>query len=245
MYDFGIVPSSEPFIKRNNRGLILGTDGQKMSKSKGNVVNPDEYVERVGADVVRSYLAFMGPYGEAGNYPWDPNGVVGIRRFFERVVALKEKIGDIDSDESLIAINTLVSTITTDLNQFKFNTALSKIMICVNVLEKTSFSKDTFKKLLIICNLYAPHLSQELWDFIYQQEFPQADLSILSSQKIKIAVQINGKTRAVLEIEPNLDKDEVLSIAKSNSEVARWIGDKSIKKEIYIPSKLISFVLED
>lgn len=251
MYDFGIVSNSEPFIKRNNRGLILGPDGQKMSKSKGNVIDPDILVEQVGADVVRSYLAFMGPYGEAGNYPWDPNGVVGIRRFFERVVELTEKISDTDSQESLVAINTLLSTITIDLGQFKFNTALSKLMICVNVLEKNSFSKDTFKKFLIVVNLYAPHLVQELWeqigesDFVYNHLFPQADMTILASQKIKIAVQINGKTRAVLEIEPSLHKDEVLSLAKSNPEVSRWIGDKTISKEIYVPSKLISFVLQD
>ncbi len=251
MHDFGIVPNSEPFIKRNNRGLILGPDGQKMSKSKGNVVDPDILVEQVGADVVRSYLAFMGPYGEAGSYPWDPNGVVGIRRFYERVVELAEKAGDTDSDESLVAINTLLSTITIDLSQFKFNTALSKLMICVNVLEKTSFSKDTFKKFLILCNLYAPHLAQELWeqvgesDFVYNHPFPQADMSILASQKIKIAVQINGKTRAILEIEPTLNKDEILSLAKAHSEVSRWMGDKTITKEIYVPSKLVSFVLEN
>lgn len=251
MYDFGIVLNSEPFIKRNNRGLILGPDGQKMSKSKGNVIDPDILVEQVGADVVRSYLAFMGPYGEAGNYPWDTNGVVGIRRFFERVVDLLENIKDADSSESLIAINTLLSTITLDLGQFKFNTALSKLMICVNVLEKNSFSKDTFKKFLILLNIYAPHLAQELWeqvgetDFIYNQKFPEADMSILASQKIKVAIQINGKTRTVLEIEPNLSQEEVLSLAKDNPEVSRWIGGKNIKKEIYVPSKLISFVIEN
>lgn len=249
MHDFGIVPNAEPFIKRNNRGLILGPDGQKMSKSKGNVVDPDILVEQVGADVVRSYLAFMGPYGEAGSYPWDPNGVVGIRRFFERVVELAEKAGDTDSDESLIAINTLLSTITIDLSQFKFNTALSKLMICVNVLEKTSFSKDTFKKFLIICNLYAPHLAQELWeqvgedDFIYNHPFPQADMGILASQKIKIAVQINGKTRAVIECAPQLSKEEIIETVKSHPEVIRWIQGKTINKEIYIPAKMVSLVI--
>ncbi|MEY4440802.1 MAG: hypothetical protein RLY49_428 [Candidatus Parcubacteria bacterium] len=250
MYDLGIVPQSEPFNKRNNRGLILGTDGDKMSKSKGNVINPDEVVERVGADVVRAYLAFMGPYGEAGNYPWDPNGVVGIRRFFERVYSLVEKVSTQDSKEALVAINTLLSQITTDFEQLKFNTGLSKLMVCINSLEKTEFSRDTLKKFLVVFETYAPHLAQEIWssigesDLIYNQLFSTPDVSILADQKLKIAVQVNGKTRTVLEVDPNLSKEEILAQAKSNPEVLRWIEGKEIVKEIYVPQKLVSFVIK-
>jgi leucyl-tRNA synthetase len=250
MYDLGIVPQSEPFSKRNNRGLILGTDGDKMSKSKGNVINPDEVVERVGADVVRAYLAFMGPYGEAGNYPWDPNGVVGIRRFFERVYSLIEKVSAQDSKEALVAINILLSQITTDFEQLKFNTGLSKLMVCINSLEKTEFSKDTFKKFLVVFETYAPHLAQEIWsvlgesDLIYNQLFSTPDASILADQKLKIAVQVNGKTRTVLEVDPNLSKEEILSLAKESGEVLRWIEGKEIVKEIYVPQKLVSFVIK-
>jgi leucyl-tRNA synthetase len=249
MFDLGLVPQSEPFLKRNNRGLILGPDGEKMSKSKGNVVNPDEIVTHVGSDVVRSYLAFMGPYGEAGNYPWDPNGVVGVRRFFERVYELQEKFSDSDSTQSLIAINTMLSQIKIDFEQFKFNTGLSKLMICVNVLEKNSFSKVTFKKFLVVFGFYAPYLAQELWsvlgesDFVYTQKMPPVDESVLADQKIKIAVQINGKTRAVLEVAPTLTKEEILDLARKDQEVARWIGDNAIKKEIFVPNKMISFVV--
>ena len=251
MHDLKIVPQSEPFLKRNNRGLILGSDGSKMSKSKGNVIEPDILIEKVGSDVVRSYLAFMGPYGEAGSYPWDPNGVVGIRRFFERVYSLEEKISEKDSLESDIAINTLLSSIIYDFEQFKFNTGLSKLMICTNSFEKNSFSKESFKKFLIVLNVYAPHLSQELWsnigekDFIYNQSFPQANKNILSSQKIKIAVQINGKTRTVIDCSPDASKEEILSMVKNDSEVLRWIKDKTIKKEIFIPSKMVSLVVVD
>lgn len=251
LFDLKLVHESEPFLKRNNRGLILGTDGQKMSKSKGNVVNPDEYVERVGSDVVRVYLAFMGPYGEAGSYPWDPNGVVGIRRFFERVFGLQKKIQMSDSTESLVAINTLLSNIVYDFEQFKFNTGLSKLMICVNVLEKNSFSKETFKKLLIVLNTYAPHISQELWsligeqDFIHNHRFPKADMDIVSSQKIKIAVQINGKTRAVIDFDPQTTQEDILLTIKEHLEVKRWIEGKQIKKEIYIPSKMVSLVVSE
>jgi leucyl-tRNA synthetase len=249
MYDLGIVPQSEPFIKRNNRGLILGPDGNKMSKSKGNVINPDEIVEHVGSDVVRSYLAFMGPYGEAGSYPWDPNGVVGIRRFFERVFELKDKISESDSEESSVAINKMLSQIKIDFEQLKFNTALSKIMICVNILEKNNFSKDTFKSLLVVLNIFAPHIGQELWSqigesgFIYSQAFPEINSVLLADQKIKIAVQVNGKTRAILEIEPNTSKEQILEMTKQHPEVIRWIENKEIIKEIYIPSKMVSLVI--
>jgi leucyl-tRNA synthetase len=248
MHDLGLVPQSEPFIKRNNRGLILGPDGEKMSKSKGNVIDPDEIVERVGADVVRSYLAFMGPYGEAGNYPWDPNGVVGIRRFFERVVGLKEKISTRDSEESLLAINTLLKNIRTDFEQLKFNTGLSKIMICVNSLEKAEFSKHTFSQLLVVLNSYAPHLAQELWTetghtgFIHSEAFPVADETVLAHQTVKIAVQINGKTRAVVECEPGSSKETIAALAKADPEVTRWLEGKEILKEVYVENRLLSLV---
>jgi leucyl-tRNA synthetase len=250
MFDLGIVSQEEPFLKRNNRGLILGPDGQKMSKSKGNVIDPDQLVEQVGSDVVRSYLAFIGPYGEAGSYPWDPNGVVGIRRFFERVVELREKISNEDTKESLIAITQMISQITNDFDQLKFNTALSKIMICVNVLEKNSFSKETFSKLLIVLDMFAPHLAQELWSeigntgFVFSEIFPKADMTILADQMIKIAVQIDGKTRTVLEVHPQSSKEDVLSQAKADSEVLKWIEGKTVVKEIYVPAKLVSFVTE-
>lgn len=250
MFELGIVPQSEPFLKRNNRGLILGPDGEKMSKSRGNVIDPDSLVEKVGADVVRSYLAFMGPYGEAGNYPWDPNGVVGIRRFFERVFALKEKVSSEDSQESLFAINTMLAQIRTDFEQLKFNTGLSKLMICVNSFEKNIFSKESLKKFLIVFEMYAPHVAQEIWsnigenDFVYSHAFPQADMSILANQKVKIAVQINGKTRTVLEIDPEMPKEEIILFAKTNPEVIRWLGEKPIIKEIYVPHKLVSFVIQ-
>lgn len=249
MFDLHIVSQTEPFLKRNNRGLILGPDGQKMSKSKGNVIDPDELVERVGSDVVRSYLAFMGPYGEAGSYPWDPNGVVGIRRFFERVCTLADKISTEDSKESIVALHTMLAHITTDFEHLKFNTALSKIMICVNVFEKNMFSKDTFSQLLIVLDMFAPHLAQELWsqihgaDFVFTQPFPKADSSILADQMIKIAVQVNGKTRAVIEVSPQSTKEEILSIVKNSPEIQKWIADKNILKEIIVPQKLVNLVI--
>ena len=248
MHDLGLVPQSEPFIKRNNRGLILGPDGEKMSKSKGNVIEPDPVVELVGADVVRSYLAFIGPYGEAGSYPWDPNGVVGIRRFFERVYALMDKIATRDSVETSLAINTLLKNVRTDFEQLKFNTGLSKIMICVNAIEKSDFSKHTFGQLLIVLNSYAPHLAQELWiesghtGFIHNETFPIADEAVLAHQSIKIAIQINGKTRSVLECEPGTTKDEIIMRAKADPEVSKWLEGKEILKEVYVDNRLLSFV---
>jgi leucyl-tRNA synthetase len=251
MHDLGLVSQTEPFLKRNNRGLIIGTDGNKMSKSKGNVINPDEVISKVGADVVRSYLAFIGPYNEAGNYPWDPNGVVGIRRFFERVCSCAETISDTDSKESLVALNIMLSQITYDFEQLKLNTALSKLMICLNVLEKNTFSKNTFQSFLIVLNTFAPHIAQELWSqigeegFIHTQKFPSIDQSVLQEQLLKIAVQVNGKTRTVLEIQPNTSMEEVIKQAKGSPEVIKWIEGKTMIKEIFVPSKLVSLVVSE
>ena len=250
MCDIGLVPQSEPFARRNNRGLILGPDGEKMSKSKGNVINPDEIVERVGADVVRSYLAFMGPYGEAGNYPWDPNGVVGIRRFVERVVALKDRISTNDSAESLLALNTMLKQIRTDFEQLKFNTGLSKLMICANAFEKHEFSRHSYAQFLIVLDSYAPHIAQELWHatehpgFIHDEPFPVADESVLAHQSLKIAVQVNGKTRAVIEVEQGTSQPDVVAQAKSEPEVSKWLEGKEILKEVYVENRLLSFVIK-
>jgi leucyl-tRNA synthetase len=251
MHDLGLVSESEPFLKRNNRGLILGPDGNKMSKSKGNVIDPDELVERVGADVVRSYLAFIGPYNEAGNYPWDPNGVVGIRRFFERVNELADNISTEDSKESLIALHTMISQISQDFESLKLNTALSKLMICTNVFEKNAFSSKTFQAFLVFLNTFAPHMAQELWSqtggdgFIHTQQFLPADTEILKDQQINIAVQVNGKTRTVIIVSPDASQEEIISLAKASPDVSKWIVDKNIIKEIYIPSKLVSIVINE
>ncbi len=251
MYDLGLVTQTEPFITRNNRGLILGPDGEKMSKSKGNVIDPDSVVETVGSDVVRSYLAFMGPYGEAGNYPWDPNGVVGIRRFFERVFALASRAGQNDSQQSLVALHTMLSKIHYDFEQLKFNTALSKLMICLNELEKHECSVKTLSQFLIPLNVFAPHVAQEIWEmigfsgFVYHQKFPVADLGVLEGQSFKIMIQINGKTRFSHETSNSLSEADVLECIGGTDEYKKWVGDKKIIKTIYVKDRLLNIVVSE
>lgn len=251
MYDLGLVTQTEPFVTRNNRGLILGPDGEKMSKSKGNVIDPDSVVETVGSDVVRSYLAFMGPYGEAGNYPWDPNGVVGIRRFFERVFALASRAGQNDSQQSLVALHTMLSKIHYDFEQLKFNTALSKLMICLNELEKHECSAKTLSQFLIPLNAFAPHVAQEIWEmigfsgFVYHQKFPVADLNVLEGQSFKIMIQINGKTRFSHETSNSSSEADVLECIGSTDEYKKWVGDKKVIKTIYVKDRLLNIVVSE
>ena len=158
LYDLGLSTTSEPFTRRLNRGLIVNSDGGKMSKSKGEVVNPDTEVEMFGADCVRMYLAFIGPYNIPGNYPWDRNGLVGMRRFLERVYKLKEKLSDASvSKEMDVLINQTVEKVGSDIEEYKFNTAISAMMILVNELYKLDFVNiEVYKKLVTILSPFAP-----------------------------------------------------------------------------------------
>lgn len=248
LYDLGMVEHDEPFIKRNNRGLILGPDGNKMSKSKGNVVNPDEYVERLGADTVRGYLAFMGPYNEAGSYPWDPNGVVGVRRFLERVNSLWKKIGDFDSVESLRQLHKTIKGVGEDYQSLKFNTALSKLMILSNVLEKENFSQETYKILIQLLAPIAPHLCEELWEAvgeknsIHLSKWPQFDIKQMKEDEIDISVQINGKFRFRTKVAKNLTEGEVKEYVSNLAQTKKWLLAKKPQKIIYIAGKIINFL---
>jgi leucyl-tRNA synthetase len=157
----GLTKYTEPYIRRINRGLILGPDGNKMSKSKGNVIDPDEQVERVGADTVKMYLAFMGPYGEMANYPWDMGGIAGLRRFLERVNGLSEHITETSEDNTIL--HKTIKKVTEDIKVFKFNTAISAMMVFVNQVEKTGLSRESYELFLQTLAPFAPHITEELW----------------------------------------------------------------------------------
>ncbi len=249
LYDLGLVKDSEAYKIRRNRGLILGPDGEKMSKSRGNVINPDEIVERLGADTVRLYLAFMGPYGITVNYPWDPNGVVGVRRFIERVWRLKEKIRD-NTDSSGAILHKVIKKITEDVEEFKFNTAISQMMILLNDLDKRdSISKEDYKTLLKLLAPFAPHVAEELWyemgetSSIHIAEWPKWDDSKIVDNENLIIVQINGKVRAEITMPSSISEDEAVSLAKDNEKIKNWISDKEIKRTVYVPGKIINFVI--
>lgn len=251
LHSLGLVNKSEPYKQRLNRGLILGTDGLKMSKSKGNVINPDEVVLHVGADTVRTYLAFIGPYNEPGNYPWDPNGVVGVRRFLDRVYRLQEKISDSKSPEALVReLHKTIQKVTEDIERLKLNTAVSAMMIFVNTAEKSEYiSKDDYLIFLQLLSCFAPHLSEELWfslgntNSIHVSSWPQYDQTFVQESKQTLAVQINGKVRAEVEVSIDSSEEEVKQLVFAQKEVQKWIEDTEPQKFIYVPGKIINIVV--
>lgn len=256
LFDLGLVKDSEPYKERMNRGLILGPDGQKMSKSKGNVIDPDEQVGKVGGDTVRMYLAFIGPYNEVGQYPWDIGGIVGTRRFLERVWKIKSKIPDSKSESNPKIENLLHKTIkkvTEDIESFKFNTAISALMILLNELEKlehtSNMSRDILATFLKLLAPFAPHISEEIWSelgnekSIHLEAWPQFNETKIKEENVKIMVQINGKVRAEFEANIDTKEDEAKEKALNMPEVQKWVSGKDIKKVIFVPKKLISLVI--
>jgi leucyl-tRNA synthetase len=250
LFDLGLVFFDEPFTKRNNRGIILGTDGNKMSKSKGNVVNPDEYVDKVGSDTVRGYLAFMGPYNEAGSYPWDPNGVVGIRRFIERVFGLQDKISESDSPEVIKLLHKTIKGVEEDYQNLKFNTALSKLMILANLMEKEKFSKETYKVFVQIFSPITPHVCEEIWSsvgengFVSNSKWPTFNPEKLVDENLELSIQINGKFRFRTSIPNGLSEDEIKDIVQKLPQTKKWLINKKPKKVIYIQGKIMNLIVE-
>jgi leucyl-tRNA synthetase len=253
LFDMNLVLDKEPYKKRMNRGLILGPDGAKMSKSKGNVINPDEHVERVGADTVKTYLAFIGPYGEVGQYPWDLGGIAGVRRFLERVWHLAEKIDEKTevSEELSLLLHQTIKKVGNDIEAYKFNTAISQMMILLNRLEKEErISNDIYETLLKLLAPFAPHLTEELWEktghenSIHLEKWPDFDESILKKAKVVIVVQVNGKVRDKFEVEAGLSEEDLTQKAKTLENVKRNIAGGEIVKEVVVPDKLVNFVVK-
>ena len=251
LYDLGFVPQKEAYKIRRNRGLILGPDGNKMSKSKGNVIDPDEIVERLGADTVRLYLAFLGPYGVTINYPWDPNGVVGVRRFLERVWKLAAKI---DQDKKVCRTDPLVHKtikgVGEDIEAFKFNTAIAKMMILLNALEKEeAIVRGSYTALLRLLAPFAPHITEELWKELGEKEsihlatWPRYEESLIVEDTHTIGVQINGKVRAQLTIAANATVQEIEDSALALPKVIEHLAGSKPKKVIVVPGRIVNIVL--
>ncbi|NBD74362.1 class I tRNA ligase family protein [Patescibacteria group bacterium] len=252
LFDLGLVPSSEPYRERMNRGQILGPDGKKMSKSKGNVVDPDEHVARVGADTVKMYLAFMGPYNVPGNYPFDLGGIAGMRRYLERVVRLSERIGESvepDRDTERLLHQT-IKKVGEDIEAYKFNTAIAQLMTLLNHLEKhAGVSAQTYLTYLRLLAPFAPHLTEELWEgagqtsSIHLEPWPTFDAEKLAAAEVTIVVQINGKVRAHFTADPDLAKDEAISRALEHPTIKGKLGHAAPAKTIYVPGKLVNLVV--
>ncbi|NQV93364.1 leucine--tRNA ligase [Candidatus Kaiserbacteria bacterium] len=249
LFDLGLVTESEPYKRRINRGLVLGPDGNKMSKSKGNVIDPDEQVKRLGSDAVKMYLAFMGPYGETTNYPWDLGGIVGIRRFLERVDKMIDKENIMDSEDVHLErhLHQTIKKVGGDIELYKFNTAISQLMIFLNQMQTLKVSKNTLEIFLRLLAPFAPHLTEELWErlgnmtSIHLEEWPEFDESKLVSDTVSIAVQIHGKVRGLVESPSGSSEDEVLALVRKDEGLSKWIEGEP-KRVIYVENKLINLV---
>jgi len=249
--DLDIIPGKEPYQKRRNRGLILGEDGQKMSKSKGNIVSPNEIIEKYGADTLRTYLVFMGPYNNV--LPWITNSVKGIKRFLDRIYifVLNQKQGySKDSNRDILTlINRLVKEVGEDIDALKYNTAVAKMMKFLNTVENEEVSLEDVKKFVLILAPFAPYLSEELWQelggkfSVHQQSWPDYDEKLIEQEKVVLVIQVNGKVRGKIEINNNIDKPEATRLALDLEKIQKWIQSKTIKKVVFIKNKLINIVV--
>lgn len=250
LYDIGVVPTAEPYARRSTQGLILASDGNKMSKSKGNVVNPDDIVKEYGADTLRTYILFIGEYGMAA--PWSENGVKGAKKFLDRVMRIESLITDekIESKELDRELHYVIKKVTQDYEDMKYNTAIAAMMSYVNVLYKQEkVSKEYVKPLLQILNPVAPHVTEELWEklgfegYIFESKWPEYDESKMVADEIEIPVQVNGTVRYRISVPSNADEKAIEEIAKSAEALKNYMTGKEIKKVIVIKSKIVNIVL--
>ena len=251
LYNKGVVPIKEPFAKLRHQGMILGSNGEKMSKSKGNVVNPDDIVRDYGTDALRVYEMFMGPIDAAK--PWDPNGIEGSKKFLDRVWRLyaeNDKITDSPNPELDYVYNYTVKKVTNDYENMEFNTAISQMMIFINAVYKTNtFPRNYAEGFLQLLNPVAPHITEELWNSVLGyntsinfSNWPTCDENKLVENTIEIPIQINGKVKSNINIEPDLAEEFVKE--KVHSQVQNLLEGKSIVKEIYVKNKIYNIVVK-
>lgn len=247
LFDRGLVPTSEPYTRRHSHGLIMSEDGTKMSKSKGNVVNPDEIVQSHGADTLRVYELFMGPFEEA--VPWSTNGVIGVRRFLDKATRLIEKIGDTEDATVTKSLHRMIAKVSEDVENFRFNTAVSQLMMFVNTAQvASSISKETFITFLRVLTPFAPHVANELFEtiggtgFLEQQPWPIADQSMMTDDEVTLAVQVNGKLRGTITVAIDEAEDAIITKAKAEENVAKWLVTEP-KKVIVVKGKMVNFVV--
>ncbi|TAK03327.1 leucine--tRNA ligase [Patescibacteria group bacterium] len=246
--DLGYVEFDEPFLKLRNQGLILGPDGEKMSKSKGNVINPDDIVHEYGADALRLYEMFMGPLEDAK--PWDTKGLVGVRRFLDKAWACRTKLADATDPELSRVVHKTIKKVSDDLDQLKFNTAISQLMICTNAFAAVeAVPRGLFATFVTILAPFAPHLAEELWTdlghkmSVFQASWPVADASLIKDAIVKVAVSVNGKVRATIDIAPDLPQEEAVARALATENVEKYLAGAKPKKVIYVPGRMINIVV--
>ncbi|TSC91828.1 MAG: leucyl-tRNA synthetase, partial [Candidatus Berkelbacteria bacterium Licking1014_96] len=248
LFDLGVVPTDEPYQKRTSQGMVLGEGGIKMSKSKNNVVNPDDIVKQYGADTLRLYEMFIGPFGE--RVAWDTKGILGVKRFLDKVWRLFSPRHDREpSRQLLVKLNQTIKKVTDDIESMSFNTAVSSMMELVNEAAAAKVSSAKIKDFLLILSPFAPHICEELWEeiggrgLILEQKWPKADKKYLLEKEITIAIQVNGKLRDTIRVKSGASEKKIIELSKKAKNAKKYLVGKKIKKEIYIKDKLINFVI--
>ncbi len=249
LYDIGVVSTKEPFKKLQNVGLIIASDGRKMSKRFGNVINPDEIIKNYGADTLRMYEMFMGPFDQS--VAWNEDNIFGVRRFLERVWRLSDKVTNTKPTEKFeILLNKTIKKVTDDIENLGFNTAVSSMMILLNEMERSeTVPKKSFELFLKILSPFAPHMTEEIWhslgnkNLLVLESWPKADPKKLQEVEVKIAIQINGKVRGECDINYEMSEQEIVSLAKGAPGVDKWLIGKNIIKVIYVKNRLVNFVI--
>ncbi|MBQ4129298.1 MAG: leucine--tRNA ligase [Ruminococcus sp.] len=252
LYDIGVVPTKEPYSKRTSHGMILGENGEKMSKSRGNVVNPDEIVDEYGADTLRMYEMFIGDFEKAA--PWSPSSIKGCRRFIERYYNLQTIVTDSDviRPELEKEFHKTIKKVTEDIENIKFNTAIAALMALINVITNVgSITKKELAVFSILMNPFAPHVTEEVWEvcklgdgILAQTQWPEYDESKCVDDTVEIVVQVNGKIKAKLMIPADAQQDEAIKLAKADQKVIEAISSMNIVKEIYVKGKLVNIVVK-
>lgn len=251
LYDIGVVPTPEPYAKRTSHGMILGENGEKMSKSRGNVVNPDEIVRDYGADTMRVYEMFIGDFEKAA--PWSQSSIKGSKRFLDKVWALSDKLTDGDSYRAELepAFHRTIKKVTEDIEGLKMNTAIAALMSLLNDIQGSgSINRAEFKTYLILLNPFAPHMTEELWQqagfegMLNEAEWPKYDEAKCADSMVEIAVQVNGKIKARISVAADISAPDAIAAAKADGAVAAAIDGKNIIKELYVPKKLVNIVVK-
>ena len=251
LYDIGVVPTPEPYAKRTSHGMILGENGEKMSKSRGNVVNPDEIVRDYGADTMRVYEMFIGDFEKAA--PWSQSSIKGSKRFLDKVWTLSDKLTEGDSYRTELesAFHRTIKKVTEDIEGLKMNTAIAALMSLLNDIQGFGgINEAEFKTYLILLNPFAPHMTEELWQqagfegMLNEAEWPKYDEAKCADSTVEIAVQVNGKIKARINVAADISAPDAIAAAKADGAVTAAIEGKSIIKELYVPKKLVNIVVK-
>ena len=250
LYDIGVVPTKEPYAKRTSHGMILGENGEKMSKSRGNVVNPDEIVDTYGADTMRLYEMFIGDFEKAA--PWSPKSIKGCRRFLERVWALADKVqdGDTYSEQHEVLMNRTIKKVGDDADNLKANTAIAALMTMLNEFYDKGVNKAEYKTFLALLNPFAPHITEELWQQLGETgllsvaPWPTYDEAKTVESTVELAVQVNGKLKCTIKLAVDADKQTAIDTALAEEKVQHAIEGKQIVKQIVVPGKIVNLVVK-